>query len=25
VKREENLAVLKALHGIDILNCYLKL
>ncbi len=25
VKREENLAVLKALHGLDILNCYLKL
>ena len=25
VKREENLALLKALHGLDILNCYLKL
>lgn len=25
VKRQENLAVLKALHGLDILNCYLKL
>jgi hypothetical protein len=25
VKREENMACLKALHGIDILNCYLKL
>ena len=25
VKREENLAMLKALHGLDILNCYLKL
>ena len=25
VKRPENLALLKALHGLDILNCYLKL
>jgi len=25
VKREENLALLKALHGLDILNSYLKL
>lgn len=25
VKREENMACLKALHGIEILNCYLKL